>query len=176
MKLLRRQFLHLAAGVAVLSAVSRTACALDYPTKPVKWLVGFAPGSPADTAVRFMARWLSDELGQPFIVENKPGAATNISLQAAVTAPAEGYTLVYLSGSATVNRSLYKSLSFDVLQDIAPVAGLVDFPFVMLVHPSFPAATVAEFISYAKANPGKIRVASFGTALPPIWRVSCSRK
>jgi tripartite-type tricarboxylate transporter receptor subunit TctC len=163
MKLLRRQFLQLAGATVVVPALPHRASALDYPTRPVRWLVGFAPGSPADAVVRITGRWLSDRIGQPFIVENKPGAATNISLQAVVTAPADGYTLVYLSGSATVNRSLYKSLSFDVLRDIAPVAGIVDFPFVMLVHPSFPAATVAEFVSYAKANPGKIRLASFGT-------------
>ncbi len=110
-----------------------------------------------------MARWLEYRLGQPFVVENKPGAATNISVQAAVAAPADGYTLVYLSASTAINASLYQSLPFNVLRDIAPVAGLINFPYVMLVRPSFPAATVAEFISFAKANPGKIKTASFGT-------------
>jgi tripartite-type tricarboxylate transporter receptor subunit TctC len=163
MKFPRRKFLQLAGAVAAAPALPHRASALDYPIKPVRWLVGFAPGTPADIVVRIMTRWLSDRFGQPFIVENKPGAATNISLQAAVGAPADGYTLVYLSASAAVNRSLYESLPFDILRDIAPVAGLVDFPFMMLVHPSFPAATVAEFVSYAQANPGKIRMASFGT-------------
>jgi tripartite-type tricarboxylate transporter receptor subunit TctC len=107
--------------------------------------------------------WLEGRLGQPFIVENKPGAATNISVQAAITAPADGYTLVYLSASTAINASLYQSLPFNFLRDIAPVAGLINFPFVMLVRPTFPAATVAEFISFAKANSGKIRTASFGT-------------
>jgi tripartite-type tricarboxylate transporter receptor subunit TctC len=163
MKLPRRQFLHLAAGAAALPAVSRIACAQAYPTRPVRWIVGFAPGSAADTVVRIMTRWLSDRLGQPFIVENKPGAATNISIQSVVTAPADGYTLVYLSASTAINATLYQTLPFNVLRDIAPVAGIINFPFVMLVRPSFPAATVAEFIAFAKANPGKIRMASFGT-------------
>ena len=163
MKLPRRQFLHLAVGAVPLSALSCITRAHAYPTRPVRWLVGFAPGSAADTVVRIMARWLEDRLGQPFIVENKPGAATNISVQAAVTAPADGYTLVYLSTSTAINASLYQTLPFDVSRDIAPVAGLINFPFVMLVRPSFPAATVAEFIAYARANPGKIRTASFGT-------------
>jgi tripartite-type tricarboxylate transporter receptor subunit TctC len=163
MKLPRRRFLRLAAGASALPAMSRFAWAQTYPSRPVRWIVGFAPGSAADTVVRIMARRLSEQLSQPFVVENKPGAATNISIQATVRSPADGYTLVYVSTSTAINSTLYETLPFDFSRDIAPVAGLINFPFVMLVRPSFPTTTVAEFVTYAKANPGTIRMASFGT-------------
>jgi tripartite-type tricarboxylate transporter receptor subunit TctC len=161
-KVPRRRFLHLAAGV-VATLVPQNARALEYPNRFVRWIVGFPPGSAADTVVRIMSRWLSERLGQQFIVENKPGAATNISVQAAVSAPPDGYTLVYLSSSTAINASLYESLPFNLIRDLAPVSGIVNFPVVMLVRPTFPATTIAQFVAYAKAHPRDIRVASFGT-------------
>jgi tripartite-type tricarboxylate transporter receptor subunit TctC len=163
MKFPRRKFLHLAAGATALPAASRIARAQAYPTRPVHWLIGFVPGGGADTVVRIMGRWLSDRLNQPFIIENKPGAATNVSVQAAINSPPDGYTLVYVSSSTAINATLYETLPFNVLRDIAPIAGLTAFPFVMVVGPSVRAKNVAEFVAYAKANPGKISMASFGT-------------
>jgi tripartite-type tricarboxylate transporter receptor subunit TctC len=163
MKLLRRQFLHLAAGAAALPAVSRIARAQTYPTHPIRWIVGYPAGGPVDAVMRIMAQWLSERLGQPVIVENRPGAATNIAARAAITSPPDGYTLVHIASSTAVNATLYRSLSFNFLRDSAPVAGIVNFPHVMLVNPSVPATTVREFIAYAKANPGKIAMASYGT-------------
>jgi tripartite-type tricarboxylate transporter receptor subunit TctC len=158
----RRRFLQLGA-IAAGALVSRGAVALDYPTKPLRWIVGYPPGGSADTVCRILAQWLSERLGQPVIIENKPGAATNISLQAAINSPPDGYTVVYLGTSATVNPSFFEQqLPFDVLRDIAPVAGLADFPFVFVVNKSIAAKNVAEFIAHAKANPGKITMASFG--------------
>jgi tripartite-type tricarboxylate transporter receptor subunit TctC len=160
MKLPRRRFLHLAGAAAI--AAPMQAWALDYPTKPIRWIVGYPPGGSADTSSRIVAQWLSDRLGQPVIIENKPGAATNISVQAAINAPPDGYTLVYLGTSATVNPSMFESLPFDVLRDIAPVSGLSDMPLAFVVNKSIPSRDVAEFIAYAKGRPGRISMASFG--------------
>jgi tripartite-type tricarboxylate transporter receptor subunit TctC len=159
----RRQFLHLAAGAAALPLVSRIAQAQAYPSRPIKWIVGFPPGGGADAVVRIMGRWLSERFGQPVVIENRPGASTSIAVQAVVSAPADGYTLLFLGASAVVNSSLFAKLPFDLRRDIAPVSGLVDFPMVMVANPTLPARTVAEFIVYAKANAGKISMASFGT-------------
>src|SRR6516225_7663218 len=150
----RRRFLQLAGAAAVAPATPQQARALAYPTKPIRWIIGYPPGGSADTASRILAQWLSDRLGQPVIIENKPGAATNISLQAAINSPSDGYTMVYLGTSATVNPSFFESLPFNVLRDIAPVSGVGDFPFVFVVNKAIPSKNVAEFIAYAKANPG----------------------
>jgi tripartite-type tricarboxylate transporter receptor subunit TctC len=163
MKLPRRKFLHLAAGAAALPASSRIASAQTYPTRPVRILVGFPPGGAADTIVRLMAQWLSDRLGQQFIVENRAGAATNVSIQAAITAPPDGYSLVYVGTSAAINATLYESSSVSFLRDGVAVAGLVRFPHVIAAHPALPTTTVAEFIAYAQSNPAKISMASYGT-------------
>jgi tripartite-type tricarboxylate transporter receptor subunit TctC len=163
MKLPRRNFLHLAAGAAALPAVARIAKAQAYPSRPVRIFVGFPPGGAADTIVRTMAQWLSDRLNQPFIVENRPGAATNISIQAALTSPPDGYSLVFTATSAAINATLYESLSVNFLQDGTAVAGLVRFPHVIAAHPSLPANDVAELIAYARSNPGKVSMASYGT-------------
>src|SRR6266404_846968 len=159
----RRQLLQFAAAAVAAPALPQSAPALDYPTRPLRWIVGFPPGGGADTVSRIMAQWLSERLGQSIVVENKPGAATNISIQAAVSAPPDGYTLLFIAASATVNVTLFDSLPFNLLRDIAPASGLIDFPLVLVVNPSTPARTVAEFIAYARDNPGKISMASFGT-------------
>jgi tripartite-type tricarboxylate transporter receptor subunit TctC len=167
MKLPRRTFLHLAAGAAALPAVARIAWAQTYPSRPVRIVVGLAPGGANDIIARLMGQWLSERLGQPFIIENRPGAATNIATEAVVRAPADGYTLLLVSGAHTVNATLYDKLSFNFIRDIAPVAGIVRSPNFMLVNPSVPAKTVPEFIAYAKANPGKINMASPGIGTQP---------
>jgi tripartite-type tricarboxylate transporter receptor subunit TctC len=158
----RRRFLQLAGAVAAGPVLSQRARALDYPVKPIRWIVGYPAGGSADTVSRILAQWLTERLGQPIIIENKPGAATNISLQAAINSPPDGYTMVYLGTSATVNPSFFESLPFNVLRDIAPVSGIYDSPLVFVVNKSIRSKTVAEFIAYAKANPGKISMASFG--------------
>jgi tripartite-type tricarboxylate transporter receptor subunit TctC len=163
MKVPRRRFLHLAASAAALPALSRIARAQTYPVRPVRWIVGFPAGGGADIVVRIVAQWLSERLGQPVFIENKPGASSNLSVQAVVNSPPDGYTLLFVAASAAVNTSLFEQLPFQLLRDIAPVSGLIDFPLVMIVNPAIPAKTVAEFIAYAKANPGKINMASFGT-------------
>jgi tripartite-type tricarboxylate transporter receptor subunit TctC len=163
MKLLRRQFLHLAAGAAVLPAVSRLAWAQSYPTRPVRIIVGFPAGGPTDIVARLMAQWLSERLGQQFVIENRPGAASNIGTEAALKAPPDGYTLLQVTSTNAVNVTFYENLSFNFASDIAPVAGIIRVPFVMELNPSVPANTVPEFIAYAKANPGKINMASGGT-------------
>ncbi len=162
MKLARRRFLHLAAGAAALPAASRIARAQTYPTRPVRIIVGFAAGGAFDIVARLMGQWLSERLAQPFIVENRPGAGTNIATEAVVRAPADGYTLLLGGAVNAVNATLYENLKFDFMRDIAPVAGIIRFPNLMEVNPSFPAKTVPEFISYAKANPGKVTFASTG--------------
>jgi tripartite-type tricarboxylate transporter receptor subunit TctC len=162
MRLPRRAFLHIAAGAVALPALSRVAAALDYPVRPVRWIVPFPAGGSTDLVARLMAEWLTTRLGQPFVVENKPGGGTNIAIQAAVVAPPDGYTLLFAVATNVINPSLYKSLPFDFARDIAPVAGLAELPLVMEVTPQVPANTVAEFIAYAKANPGKVNFASFG--------------
>jgi tripartite-type tricarboxylate transporter receptor subunit TctC len=161
-KLARRRFLHLAAGAAALPAASRIARAQTYPTRPVRIIVGFAAGGAFDIVARLMGQWLSERLAQPFIVENRPGAGTNIATEAVVRAPADGYTLLLGGAVNAVNATLYENLKFDFMRDIAPVAGIIRFPNLMEVNPSFPAKTVPEFISYAKANPGKVTFASTG--------------
>jgi tripartite-type tricarboxylate transporter receptor subunit TctC len=162
MKLPRRRFLQLAAGAATLPAGARMARAQTYPARPVRIIVGYPPGDSPDTVARILGQWLSDRLGQPFVIENKPGAATNIAVQAAVDAAADGYTLLWVTTANTSNVTFYEGLHFDFLRDVAPVAALVRVPLVMVVNPSVPAKTVAEFIAYAKSNPGKINMASAG--------------
>ena len=163
MKLPRRQFLRLAGAAAALPFVSRRAGAQSYPARPLRWVVGFPPGGGADIVSRIVAPWLSERLGQPVVIENKPGASSNISIQAVANSPPDGYTLLFVPASAAVNVTLFDQLPFNLLHDIAPVSGLIDFPLVMVSNPAVPATTVAELIAYAKANPGKIRLASFGT-------------
>jgi tripartite-type tricarboxylate transporter receptor subunit TctC len=162
MKLLRRRFLQLAGAAAAAPALSQLASALDYPTRPVRIIVGFPPGTATDIDARLIAQFLSERLGQQFIVDNRPGAASNIGTEAAVRAPADGYTLLAVTSINTVNSTLYDNLSFDLIRDIVPVAGTLRSPNVMEVNPSVPAKTVPEFIAYAKANPGKLNMASVG--------------
>ena len=162
MKLPRRTFLRLATGAAALPALPHVARAQSYPSRSVRIIVGAAPGGPPDIGARMIGQWLSDRLGQPFIVENRPGAGTNIGTEAVSRAPADGYTLLLTTASAAWNATLYRKLNFNFLRDIAPVASVYRQTGVMDVSPSFPAKTVAEFISYAKANPGKINMASTG--------------
>jgi tripartite-type tricarboxylate transporter receptor subunit TctC len=158
----RRQFLHLAAGAAALPTISRVAGAADYPTKPVRVIVPAPPGDMLDILARLMGQRLSVRLGQPFVIDNRPGAATNIGTEAAVRSPPDGYTTVLLGPPAAINATLYDKLTFNVLRDIAPVAGIARAPNVMEVGLSVPVKTVPEFIAYAKANPGKINMASSG--------------
>ena len=163
MKLRRRQFLQLgcaiAAAAADTAALPRSASALDYPVRPVRLVVGFPAGGPSDILARLIAQWLSQRLGQPFVVENQPGAASNIATAAVVRAPADGYTLLLVGPANAINGSLFDKLEFNFLRDIAPVAGVTREPLVMLLNPSVPARTGAELIAYAKANPGKVRLA-----------------
>jgi tripartite-type tricarboxylate transporter receptor subunit TctC len=156
MKLPRRNFLHLAAGAAALPAVSRFAWAQAYPSRPVRWVVGFAAGGNADILTRPIGQWLSERLGQPFIVENRPGAGSNIATEAVVRAAPDGYTLLWVTSANAINATLYDKLNFNFIRDIAPVATISRNAHVMVVNPSVPANTVPEFIVYAKANPGKI--------------------
>jgi tripartite-type tricarboxylate transporter receptor subunit TctC len=162
MKLPRRRFLRLAAGTASLPAVTRFAQAQTYPTRPVRVIVGFPAGGGSDITARLMGQWLSERLGQPFVVENRPGAATNIATEAVVRAPADGYALLLFGSSSAINATFYEKLPFDLIRDIAPVAGINRVPYVMVVSASVPAKSVPEFITYAKANPGKINMASSG--------------
>ena len=162
MKLPRRRFLHLAAGAAALPALARAARAQNYPARPVRIIVGFAAGGSTDVTGRLLAQWLSERLGQPFVMENRPGAGTNIGTEAVVHAPADGYTLLFVTPANAINATLYEKLNFNFIRDIAPVSGIMRVPNMMEVHPSFPARTVAELIDYAKANPGKISHASAG--------------
>jgi tripartite-type tricarboxylate transporter receptor subunit TctC len=163
MTISRRRFLHQAVAAGAVCAAARGARAEAYPARPLRWVVGFPPGGGADIVSRIMAPWLVERLGQPVVIENKPGASSNISIQAVVNSPPDGYTLLFIPASAAVNVSLFDNLQFNLLRDIAPVSGLIDFPLVMVANPSLPAKTVPEFIAYAKANPGKISVGSFGT-------------
>ena len=159
----RRRFLHLvAAGAAALPALPRVARSQTYPARPVHLMVGFAAGGTTDLGARLMGQWLSERLGQQFIIENRTGAATNIATEAVVRAPPDGYTLLVVTASNAINATLYDKLNFNFLRDIAPIAGVMLYPLVMQVNPSFPAKTVPEFISYAKANPGKISYGSGG--------------
>ena len=152
----RRQFLHLAAGAAALPAVSRIARAQAYPTRPVRIIVGFPPGGVSDLYARLIAQWLSERLGQQFIVENRAGAGGNLGTETVVRAPSDGYTLLLTSASDSWNATLYDNLSFNYIRDITPVASITRFMGVLVVQPSFPAKTVPELIAHVKANPGKI--------------------
>jgi tripartite-type tricarboxylate transporter receptor subunit TctC len=162
MKLPRRRLLHLAAGAVALPAVSRVAWAQAYPSRPVHIIVGFAAGSAFDILARLIGQWLSERLGQPFVVDNRPGAGGTIGTEAAARARPDGYTLLIIGSPDAINTTLYDNLSFKFIRDIAPVAAIARGPNVMVVHPSFPAKTVPEFIAYAKANPGRISMASAG--------------
>jgi tripartite-type tricarboxylate transporter receptor subunit TctC len=166
MKLPRRQFLHLAAGAVVLPAVSRIARAQTYPTRPVRIIVGFPAGGTVDILARLMGQWLSDRLGQPVVVENKPGAGGNVATEAVVRAPTDGYTLLSVGTPNAINATLYDKLNFNFIRDIVPIASTVRLPDVLVVNPAVPAKTVPEFIAYAKANPGKINMASPGIGTP----------
>ena len=167
MKLPRRKFLHLAAGAATLPALSRIARAQAYPSKPVRIMVAFAAGGTGDILARLIGQWLSQRLGQPFVVENRPGAGSNLATELVVNSPQDGHTLLLVSTSAAINATLYDKLTFDFIRDIAPVAGLVRAPNVLEVHPAFPAKTVREFIAHVKANPGVVKMGKVGTGQSP---------
>jgi tripartite-type tricarboxylate transporter receptor subunit TctC len=166
MELPRRQFLRLAAGITTVPALSGTAVAQSYPNRPVRVVVPFPPAGSSDITARLLGTWLSERLGQQFVIENRPGAASNIGTEAVVRAAPDGYTLLLASAPAAINATLYEKLNFNFLRDIAPVASVARIPFVMVINPSFPAKTVPEFIAYAKANPGKINYASAGSGSP----------
>jgi tripartite-type tricarboxylate transporter receptor subunit TctC len=166
MKLPRRRFLHLAAGAAALPAVSRISWAQAYPARPVRIIAPTAPGGAPDILARLIGPWLSERLGQQFVVENRPGSGNNIGTEAVVRAAPDGYTLLMVSSSNAINATLYDKLNFVFLRDIAAVAGIISLPFVMVVNPSVPAKTVPEFTAYAKANPGKISFGSPGIGTP----------
>jgi tripartite-type tricarboxylate transporter receptor subunit TctC len=161
-KLPRRKFLHLAAGAAALPFASRIARAQAYPSRPVRIIIGFPPGGAADITARLMGQWVSDRLGQPFVIENRPGAGSNIATETVVRAAPDGYTLLLPVTSNAINATLYEKLNFNFIRDIAPVAGIVRSPNVMVVNPSLPAKTVPAFIAYAKANSDKLNMASSG--------------
>jgi tripartite-type tricarboxylate transporter receptor subunit TctC len=162
MKFPRRRFLHLAAGAVALPAVTRIARAQTYPSRPVRLIIGYPAGGANDIIGRLIGQWLSERLGQQFIIENRAGAAGNIGTEAVVRSPADGYTLLVVGSFNAINATLYDKLNFNFVRDIAPVAGIIRTSFVMIVNPLFPARTVPEFIGYAKANPGKINMASGG--------------
>src|SRR5262245_61296284 len=167
MRLSRRAVLHVAAGALALPAVSRFALAQSYPSRPLRWIVPFPPGGPTDQVARPMAQLLSERLGQPVVIDNRPGAGSNIGTEAVVKAPPDGYTLLMAASSSAINATLYDKLSFNFIRDIAPVAGLTRFPQILVINPSVPARSVPELIAYAKANPGKINVASPGNGTAP---------
>jgi len=161
-KLPRRNLLHLTAGAAALPAMARVARAQAYPMRPVRIIVGFGADGTADIVARMMGQWLSERLGQQFIIENRPVGGTNLATEAAVRAQPDGYTLLNLTTTNAINATLYETLKYDLTRDIAPVASMVHVPVVMVINPSVPAKTVSEFITYAKANPGKLNMASTG--------------
>jgi tripartite-type tricarboxylate transporter receptor subunit TctC len=163
MKASRREFLSGAAAIAAVPTIGSAARAQTWPTQPLRWVVGFPPGGSGDIVARIMAGWLSERLGQQVVIENKPGASTNISIQTVVNSPPDGNTLLFIAASAALNVSLFDNLPFDLKRDIVPVAAIIDFPLVLLVNPKLPAKTVPELIAYAKANPGKLSIGSFGT-------------
>jgi tripartite-type tricarboxylate transporter receptor subunit TctC len=175
MKLPRREFLLLAAGAAVVPPVLRVARAQAYPSRPVHIIVGFAPAGGTDIMARLIGQWLSDRFGQQFVIENRPGAGTNVATEAVVNAPADGYTLLLASLPNASNATLYENLKFNFIRDIMPVAGIARDPFAVEVNPSLPVKTVPEFIAYAKANPGRINMASGGVGSETIFSVNCSR-
>ncbi len=162
----RRHFLHLAAGAAALPAASRFAWAQAYPTRSVRIIAANGPGSAPDILARLLGQWLSERLGQQFVTENRPGGGNTIGTEVVVRAPPDGYTLLLVDGTASINATLYEKLNYNFIRDIATVAGIVRLPNLMMVNPSVPAKTVPEFIAYAKANPGKINMASAGIATP----------
>jgi tripartite-type tricarboxylate transporter receptor subunit TctC len=162
MKLPRRTFVHLAAGVAVLPMASRIARAQSYPTRPVRIIIGFPAGTTADTVARLLGQWLSERLGQPFLIEDRPGAASTIATEVVVRAPADGHTLLCITPANPINTAVYDKLNYDFLRDIVPIAGISRGPLVMVVNPSIPAKTVPEFIAYAKANSGNVHFGSGG--------------
>src|SRR5450759_2877953 len=162
MKLPRRQFLHLAVGAVASPAFTKLASAQTYPSRPIRLLVGFSAGSSPDIIGRLVGQALSERIGQPIVIENRPGAGANIATEAVVRASPDGYTLLLVIATNTINTTLYQNLNFDFIRDIAPIAGVMSVPNVMVVNPSFPARTVPEFIAYAKANPGKINIANAG--------------
>ena len=166
-KLPRREFLYLAAAAIALPTNARLARAETYPARPVHVIVGFAAGGPNDISARLIAQWLSERLGQQFVVENRPGAGGNVATELVVRAPADGYTLLLVPAPAAINATLYDNLNFNFIRDIAPVAGILRVPEAMVVNPAVPANTVPEFIAYAKANPGKINMASAGNGTVP---------
>jgi tripartite-type tricarboxylate transporter receptor subunit TctC len=163
----RREFLQLVAGAAVLAGFPRIARAQAYPTRPVRLVVPFAAGGASDVVARMMAQWLSDRLGQQFVIENRPGGGTNIGTEAVIRATADGYTLLLASTSAAINATLYEKLNFSFIRDIAPVAAIVRVPLVLVVNPALPVKAMSEFVDYAKANRGKINMASAGTGSAP---------
>src|SRR5215467_4161181 len=167
MKLPRRNFLHLAAGAAALPAVARIAFAQAYPTRPVRIIVPFAAAGAFDIMARLIGQWLSERLGQPFVIENRPGAGTNIGTETVVKAPPDGYTLLLAGSPNAINATLYDKLNFNFIRDTAPVVGIANALNLLLVNPSVPAKTVPELITYAKANPGKLNMASIGIGSVP---------
>ena len=162
MRFPRRQFLHLAAGAALLPAVSRTARAQSYPSRPIRLIVGYPPGGSADLTARLMGQWLSERLGQSFVIENRAGAGTNIATEAVVRAAPDGYTLLLVAPANAINATLYEKLNFNFLRDVEPIAGIIRFPNAVVVNPSVPVKSIPELIAYAKANPGKLNMASSG--------------
>jgi tripartite-type tricarboxylate transporter receptor subunit TctC len=166
MKIPRRHFLKLASGAAATATMPRSALALDYPTRPVRFVVGFPAGGQQDIMARLIGQWLSERLGQQFLVENRPGAGGNIGAEAVINAPPDGYTMLLVGSPNAINATLYEKLNFVFLRDIAPVGSFARTPLVMEVHPSVPVKTVPEFIAYAKANPGKVNYASAGNGTP----------
>ena len=162
MKLQRRQFLQLAAGAAALPVTSGVASAQTYPARPVRLVIGYTPGGSADLTARLMGQWLSERLGQSFVIENRPGGGTNIATEAVVRAAPDGYTLLLVAPANAINATLYDKLNFDFLRDMEPVAGIIRFPNVVVVTPSLPVNSIPELIAYAKANPGKLNMASSG--------------
>ena len=162
MKFARRQFLQLAAGAAVLPAASGIASAETYPARPIRLIIGYTPGGSADLTARLMGQWLSERLGQPFVIENRPGGGTNIATEAVVRAAPDGYTLLLVAPANAINATLYEKLNFNFLRDIEPIAGIIRFPNVVAVNPQVPVNTIPELIAYAKANPGKLNMASSG--------------
>jgi tripartite-type tricarboxylate transporter receptor subunit TctC len=175
LKLPRRQILRLTAAVAAVWSASRVATAETYPSRPVRWIVGFAAGGGNDIVARLMGQWLSERTGQQFFIENRPGAGTNIAAEVVVNAPPDGYTLLLVGLPNASNASLFDKLNFNFIRDITPIAGIMRVPNVLVVNPSVPAKTVPEFIAYAKSNPGKVNMASAGTGSGSHLAGSCLR-
>ena len=167
LKFPRRKFLHLVAGAAALPALSRIAWAQAYPSRAVRIIVAVPPGGPIDLGARLIGQWLSERLGQPFVVENRPGGGNNIGTEAVARAPADGYTLLVTAAAAAINATLFNKLNYNFLRDFAPVAGINHIPLILVANPSFPVASVSELIAYAKANPGKVNLATPGLATAP---------